>query len=425
MQASLKLDFNLNIPQSKFIALPHKYRALVAGYGTGKSVTGCVSSLKHYWEHPKVNQGYFAPTYPQIRDIYFPTIEEVAFYMGLRVEIRESNKEVHIYNGRFYRGTTICRSMEKPSTIIGFKIGHAHIDEIDVLEAKKAREAWRKIIARLRWMDASIKNGADVTTTPEGFKETYRLFVEEVQKNPLLAQTYAMVQASTYDNAANLPEDYIQSLLDTYPAELISAYLNGLFVNLTSGTVYRSFNRATNSSNEVATDKDVLRIGMDFNVTKMASTIYVVRPNGWHAVDELKDIFDTPDMIRAIRAKYPNNRVIVYPDASGNSRKTVDASKSDIALLRNAQFEVKVNGTNPAVKDRIMSVNKQFEIHNLWVNVKKCPTVTKNLEQQAYDDNGEPDKKAGFDHQNDATGYPIAFEFPIIKPTQRVQLSGH
>jgi hypothetical protein len=29
------------------------------------------------WEHPKINQGYFAPTYPQIRDIY-PTIEEVA-----------------------------------------------------------------------------------------------------------------------------------------------------------------------------------------------------------------------------------------------------------------------------------------------------------------------------------------------------------
>jgi quinolinate synthase len=163
---------------------------------------------------------------------------------------------------------------------------------------------------------------------------------------------------------------------------------------------------------------------MDFNVTKMASSIYVVRANGWHAVDELKDIFDTPDMIRAIRAKYPTQRVIVYPDASGNSRKTVDASKSDIALLRSAQFEVRVNGTNPAVKDRIMSVNKQFEVQNLWVNIKQCPTITKNLEQQAYDDNGEPDKKAGFDHQNDATGYPIAYEFPIVRAMQRIKTIG-
>lgn len=426
MQASLKLDFDLNIPQAKFLSLTQKYRALVAGYGTGKSVTGCVSSLAHYWEHPKVNQGYFAPTYPQIRDIYFPTIEEVAFVMGLRAEIKESNKEVHIYSGRFYRGTTICRSMEKPSTIIGFKIGHAHIDELDVLDPKKAKEAWRKIIARLRWQDASIKNGADVTTTPEGFKETYRLFVEALQKNPDLAKSYGLVQASTYDNEINLPDDYIQSLIDTYPSELIAAYLNGQFVNLTSGTVYRSYNRITHNSNQLATEKDVLRIGMDFNVTKMAATVYVERPNGYHAVSEFKDIFDTPDMIKAIKNRFTNNRIIVYPDASGDSRKTVDASKSDIALLRQAGFEVKVHSTNPAVKDRIMSVNKQFEINRLWVNSTECPTVAKNLEQQAYDEkNGEPDKKAGFDHQNDATGYPIAYEFPILRNSiQHIKLAG-
>jgi phage terminase large subunit len=424
MQASLKLDFNLNTPQSQFLNLPQKYRALVAGYGTGKSVTGCVSSLTHYWEHPKVNQGYFAPTYPQIRDIYFPTIEEVAFYMGLRVDIKESNKEVHIYNGRFYRGTTICRSMEKPSTIIGFKIGHAHIDEIDVLDAKKAKEAWRKIIARLRWMDGAIKNGADVTTTPEGFKETYRLFVQEIQKNPKLADSYGLVQASTYQNEANLPEDYIQSLIDTYPEALIDAYLRGQFVNLTSGTVYRSYNRVTHNSTETIQPNDILRIGMDFNVQKMAATFYVVRPNGWHAVAELKDLLDTPDMIRVIKEKYQGHRMIVYPDATGKNREANNASTSDIALLRMAGFEVKAHSLNPAVKDRINSTNKQFEVGHLWVNAKECPTVASNFEQQAYDDNGEPDKKGGFDHQNDASTYPIAYEFPIVRTMQRIKTIG-
>jgi hypothetical protein len=421
----MQADLKLNIPQSQFIAMPHKYRAFVAGFGTGKTVTGCVSSLIHYWEHPKVNQGYFAPTYPQIRDIYFPTIEEVAYGMGLRVDIKEGNKEVHIYSGRFYRGTTICRSIKDPSSIIGFKIGKGHIDELDVLATRKAKEAWRKVIARLRWQDETIKNGVDVTTTPEGFKEVYRLFVEMPQLKPELKQTYAYLQASTYDNAKNLPDDYIQSLLDTYPTELIDAYLRGQFVNLTSGTVYRSFNRKLHNSDELATEHDVLRTGMDFNVTKMASTVYVVRPNGWHAVSEFKDVFDTPDMIRAIRARFPTNRVIVYPDASGDSRKTVDASKSDISLLRQANFEVRVNSQNPPVKDRIMAVNKQFEKNALFVNVKQCPTVAKHLEQQAYNDNGEPDKKAGFDHQNDATGYPIAYEFPIARNNfNRLNLSG-
>lgn len=419
------LEIKVNEPQGAFMSSKSKYAAMVAGFGSGKTFAGCLDGIMHYWQHPKVNQGYFAPTYPHIRDIFFPTIEEVAYFSGMKVQIRESNKEVHFYANGGYRGTTICRSLEKPETIVGFKVGRAHIDEFDLLPAAKAKMAWRKIIARLRWQDSSILNGARITTTPEGFRETWRLFVEEVEKKPELAETYDLIYASTYDNEANLPDDYIQSMLDTYPSELIEAYLNGRFVNLTSGTVYRNYNRVRNGSNETVLGNECLRIGMDFNVTKMASTVYVTRPNGWHAVDEFKDIFDTPDMVKAIRNKYKENLIIVYPDASGNSRKTVDASKSDITTLRQAGFEIRVNNTNPAVKDRIMSVNKQFEIGKLFVNAKLAPTVAKNLEQQSYDDNGVPDKKNGFDHQNDATGYPIAHEFPINRNTiQRVKVLG-
>jgi hypothetical protein len=50
------------------------------------------------------------------------------------------------------------------------------------------------------------------------------------------------------------------------------------------------------------------------------------------------------------------------------------------------------------------------------VNDVQCPETARCLEQQAYDKNGEPDKQTGFDHQNDATGYPIAYEFPVVKP---------
>jgi hypothetical protein len=128
----------LNKPQAEFLALPHKFRAMVCGFGTGKTWGICAGASKHYWEHPKANRGYFAPTYTQIRDIYFPTIEEVAHDWGLRVGISEGNKEVHFYSGRQYRGTTICRSMEKPESIVGFKIARGDIDEIDTLPQKKA-----------------------------------------------------------------------------------------------------------------------------------------------------------------------------------------------------------------------------------------------------------------------------------------------
>lgn len=66
----------LNIPQARFLAMQHKFKAYVAGFGSGKTWVGCGGICKGMWEHPKINQGYFAPTYPQIRDIFYPTIEE-------------------------------------------------------------------------------------------------------------------------------------------------------------------------------------------------------------------------------------------------------------------------------------------------------------------------------------------------------------
>lgn len=418
--------YQSTIPQDKFLNLSTKYRGFVGGYGSGKTWVGCQAQCEHYWQWPKVNQGYFGPTYSVIRDIYYPTVEEVAFSMGLNVDIKQGNHEVHFYSGRTYRGTTICRSMDSPGTIIGFKIGHALIDELDVLPIDKAQTAWRKIIARLRYNVPGMKNGIDVTTTPEGFRFCHKLFVQLVQENPELSNNYGMIQASTYANKANLPEDYIPSLKEIYPAELIEAYINGQFVNLTSGTVFYAYNRNAHNSTETIQDGEPLMIGQDFNVGKMASAVIVQRANGYHAVAELKDVFDTPALIKIVKERWQEkaHRIIVYPDASGGSRKTVDASKSDISLLTQAGFTVRANPSNPAVKDRVLAANKAFETGKLWVNAKECPTLARCLEQQAYDANGEPDKTTGFDHMNEAFSYFVAYEMPIIRPMSRLKIVG-
>lgn len=419
---ALAINASANVPQSQFLAMPHKFRAFVAGFGSGKTWVGCQAQCIHYWRHPKINQGYFAPTYPQIRDIFYPTIEEVAHSMGLRVEIRSSDKEVHFYSGRQYRGTTICRSMDRPESIVGFKIGSALVDELDVMKADKARHAWRKIVARMRYNVDGLRNGIDVTTTPEGFRFTHEQFVAAVADKPELGRLrYGIIQASTYDNEANLPDDYIDSLIDTYPEQLIEAYLNGQFVNLTSGTVYNCFSRMRCGSTETIHPGEPLFIGQDFNVTDMRSTVYVQRGQAWHAVDELKGVYDTPALIETLLERYTGHKITIYPDASGSSRKTVNASASDIALLEK-HFSVRAKKSNPPVKDRVMAVNKALESGMLRVNEKRCPETARCLEQQSYDANGEPDKAAGFDHQNDATGYPIAYEMPVVKPITPIKV---
>jgi hypothetical protein len=415
---------SLNVPQSQFLAMDHKFRAYVAGFGSGKTWVGCGGLMQHFWEFPRINAGYFAPTYPQIRDIFYPTIEEVAFDWGLSVNINESNKEVHVFEGRKSRGTIICRSMEKPETIIGFKIGKALCDELDVLKAEKAQNAWRKIIARMRYNVDGLRNGVDVTTTPEGFKFVYDQFVKQIAAKPELATLYGLIQASTFDNELNLPADYIPSLIQSYPPQLILAYLKGQFCNLASGSVYPCFDRKLNHSGAEMKPGEPLHIGMDFNVLRMAAVVYVIRDGNPIAVDELVDVRDTPEIARMIveRWKSTGHAITIYPDASGQNASSKSASQSDLSILRQSGFALHVTGSNPAVKDRVLATNAMLlngqGERRMKVNIHRCPKFTEGLEQQAYDKNGEPDKKSGVDHVNDAGTYPIVRLWPIIKPSK-------
>jgi len=54
-----------------------------------------------------------------------------------------------------------------------------------------------------------------------------------------------------------------------------------------------------------------------------------------------------------------------------------------------------------------------FAKAKIKVNARLCPTTASELEKQAYDPNGMPDKASGFDHGNDAFGYFVAYEMPV------------
>lgn len=404
---------SLSAPQNIFLNdLGTKFRAYVGGFGSGKTFVGCLDLLIFLSKHPKTTQGYFGTSYPSIRDIFYPTFTEAAEMLGFSVKIHESNKEVHVFRNGFYYGTIICRSMDNPSSIVGFKIARALVDEIDVLDAKKAEQAWNKIIARMRLVIDGVVNGIGVTTTPEGFRFVYARFKENPKSD------YSMVQASTYENQKYLPPDYIQSLYDTYPSALIDAYIRGHFVNMTSGSVYTSYDRVKHNSNESIQDKEPLFIGMDFNVNNMAACVYVLRGKQWHCVEEISGGQDTPSVIATVKSKWQDNghRITIFPDASGKNTSSKGASLSDVNLLRMAGFYISAHDANPRVKDRINSVNKSFEDGLLFINSLRCPETAKCVEQQAYNDNGEPDKKSGLDHQTDAFGYPIAYSMPVVKP---------
>ena len=405
------LKVRINPPQAQFLNLPHKFKAYVGGLGSGKTWIGCAGICIHFWESPRVNQGYFAPTYSLIRDIFYPTIDEVATAFGFETKVNYANKEVHFYQGGRYYGSVFCRSMDVPEQIVGFKIGHALVDEIDLLKQDKAQLAWRKIIARMRYNETGVKNSIDVTTTPEGFRFSYSQFYKEPLASAEKRDLYGLVQASTYENERNLPEDYIPSLRASYPPQLIDAYIDGKFVNLVSGSVYPDFDRVKNASVERLLDGEAAHVGMDFNVYNCTAIVYALRNNEPHAVAEFTGLRDTPTMARLLRERLGQRELIAYPDATGGAHKSLDAQKSDITIVREYGFLVASRSVNPVVKDRIASMNAMIlngeGQRRLKVNSATCPRLVEALEQQVYDNNGEPDKTSGLDHAADAEALQI------------------
>ena len=398
-------------PQFDYINSTAKFPALVAGFGAGKTEAAVQRCIIGKLRNPTTNRGFYEPTYDLIRMIAWPRFEEVLTDLKIPYKLHKSPLN-YIDLGAY--GMIIFRSMDTAERIIGYAHADADIDELDTLKESDAASVFRAIVARNR----DIKTNGDpntigVTTTPEGFKFVYKNWKQYPKPG------FELIQAPTESNP-HLPPDYIDNLKNIYPSNLLCAYLNGEFVNLTQGTVYNSYSRDRNESKEEITPFDFLMVGMDFNVTNMSAVVFVYRSGVFHAVEEITRVYDTPNMIHTLRKKFPNHNVCVYPDASGASRKTVNASISDITLLESAGFECRAPKKNPFIKDRVMAANAAFESCQVMVNSEKCPELASSLEQLTYDNNGMPDKTSGLDNLIDAATYPIAHELPIIKPIAAV-----
>lgn len=420
MPAVDEIRYELSWPQYFFVTSKAKFPGMIAGYGAGKTEAGAMRALRLKLENPDHNVGYYLPTYDLIKQIIFPRIEQILSAHGFPYILNESDKELTIYG---MRGKMIFRTMDKPERIIGYEHAHAIADELDTLKIDKAADVWRKIVARNRQkLPDGQRNTIGVVTTPEGFRFVY----ERWKRKPMIGSQ--IIKASTMSNAKNLPEDYVDTLRDTYPDQMLQAYLDGEFVNLTQGCVYPEFDRQLNAAPLGIGIKpsETLHIGIDFNVGKMAAVVHILRDDYVVAVDEFYGYLDTPALIAAIKARYQNeelkrsfqiHRIIAYPDATGKNRKSNNASKSDIALLREAGFYVLAGNQNPFVKDRVAAFNKLIHKggeRRYKVNINNCPHLVEGLEKQAYDKNGEPDKTSDIDHIIDGAGYFVAYRFPII-----------
>lgn len=387
--------------------------ALVAGYGAGKSTSIVVKAI----HLASLNIGYTGvvvePSFPMIMEPLLPLMFDALETYGIPYRFRKSPNPILTLRFEGGDSTILFKSAEQMDKLRGINAAWIIVDEIDTLGASKAKQLWQILQGRVRY---GHTRQACCASTPEGYGFLYEHFVMDTLDK---LEGRRIIKARTYDNPF-LPEDYITTLLKNYPEAMINAYLNGEFVNLTSGNVYHSFNRNINATTKNMDDFPekgrVIHIGLDFNINNCAATIIVIDKGKIYIVDEITKQHNTEAMIKEIKRKYGDRMVRTYPDSSGKSEHT-NASSTDIALLQSAGLNPLYPTKNPPIRDRVGSVNAKIKNGNgevgLYVNITKCPAVTKTFEQQGFASDGKPDKTKGLDHQGDSAGYPIHYLFPI------------
>ena len=396
---------NLHKNQKEFIISDYLHSGISGGYQSGKSLAATIKVITKQMRNPGVPIAYYLPTYGLVEDMLMPKFDKLFSEIELPYKYRQADSKIITPYGEIW-----MRSMDNPDRIVSYSVGYSLVDEVDVVHPNKREDAIKRISSRNSFKK-STKNCIDFVSTPEGFTYMYNFFVKNANENKIL------FKLKTLDNKDNLGDGYIDGLREQYDENQLKAYLDGEFVNLTSGSVYYNFDRARNHSDRCLRDYEILYVGMDFNVGNMNAVIHVI-DNSPIAVDEITGLKDTDEMCNILKIKYPNNRIIVYPDSSGKNRST-NADITDIGIIKGYGFMVKYKKTNPLVNDRIKNMNRLFlnskgEI-GYYVNTRKCPIYTGALEKMPYDKNGQPDKSSGFDHITDAGGYFTYYEYPLKK----------
>jgi PBSX family phage terminase large subunit len=378
-----------------------------AGYGAGKTRALCAKAV----HLAMANQGFIGvvmePTGPLIRDIWMTDFDDFLEMYDIPYTFRAS--PLPEYTLHLPGGDTkiLCRSFENWQRIIGINGAWILADEIDTVNPSIANKAFPKILGRLR--SGNVRQFA-AASTPEGFRWMWQTFASEDGKG---REDRRLIRMRTQDNPY-LPPDFIERMQANYDPQLLRAYLDGEFVNLTTGQVYDRFDRAKHVAVQMPDiSREPLRIGVDFNIGNMSAVIAVRVGKSLYVVDEISGAHDTDALAQKIKAHYPDHRIYVYPDASGGNRST-NATQTDIAILESYGMSNQSPKANPPVRDRVSAVQALLENGKGEVRLKiaaSCVKTIECLELQSYTEKGDPDKDAGYDHMNDALGYLIWREF--------------
>lgn len=389
----------LTKPQDDIFFCGTRFRAVVAGRRFGKTYLSTHELIRAALKAKNQNCWYVAPTYKAAKEIAWDMLID-ALPEGYITKKNESALSLILRNG----STISLKGAEKPDNLRGRALDFAVLDEF----ADMRPEAWYEV---LRPSLSDRKGQSLFIGTPKGRNHFYDIWTRGTDGE----EGWQSFQYTTIEGG-NVEEDEIEAARNDLDERTFQQEYEAKFVNY-QGIIYYAFSREESVQKGVAGDD--LHIGMDFNLDPMSAAVCVRDGDIIHVIDEIV-IYgsNTDEMADEIRQRYGDRRITIYPDPASKQRKTSAGGRTDLSILQNAGYAVKVRNSHPAIRDRINSVNSRLcsstGERKLFVD-PKCKQTIAGLERQTYKEGTSQPNKDGYDHMNDALGYLVEYLYPIRK----------
>lgn len=380
----------------------HRYRVLVCGRRWGKT-TLALRELCRIAREPLKDVYYLAPSYRMAKTIAWKRLKNKLLDLNWVQKINETDLTLLLKNG----SSISLKGTENVDSLRGVSLSAAVFDEF----AFMTPDVWEVIRPAL----ADQQGPALFITTPVGKNNwAYDMFCMQ-EKYP---KQWRSFQYTTLEGGWVTEEEIEYARAEMSEVQFKQEF-EASFTTATSLIAW-AFSRQHNVTVPLNYDTKELHIGLDFNVSPATACIMVKQGETLYVIDEIHALdSNTNQIAEEILRRYPTSKITVYPDPSGNQRRSSANGATDFTILRNAGFTVRAPSSHMPVRDRINCANARFcnslGIRQLFIS-PKCKYTLESLEKYCFKDGTQiPDKGGSYDysHMFDALSYAVSFMFPI------------
>lgn len=354
---------------------------------------------------------YIAPTYKSAKMICWRRLRNKLQDLRWVKKINETELSIILKNNSVI---SLKGADGGAQNLRGIGLDAVILDEAALIE----EEAWTEV---LRPALADRQGWALFISTPAGMNWVKDLY-DLAEQYP---EEWASFQYTSLEGG-NIDPKEIEAARRILDARSFRQEFEGSF-EVYSGRVFYAFERRSHVKEYQGDLPQELHWGVDFNVDNLVAAIAVKTKTGLHIIDEIHLYgSSTDEIVNEIKTRYPQHRLVAYPDPAGAQRKTSAQGQTDHTIIRNAGIRIIAPHGHNSVKDGVNAVNSlltnsQGE-HNLFIS-PNCRRVIESMEKYTYKEGtSQPDKTSGFDHMADAVRYLVDSTFPIRSPIQELPI---